>query len=127
MAGIIFFRSKRYELILDFYQNTLGMILWLQQKSCTVLQHDNLLLGFCRCQTPDDAIREETAEALSGSTITFFYPRSEQVDEMYALLQSIAVSAPKLNPEYQIYHFYACDPEGRSIEFQTFLHELKPL
>jgi hypothetical protein len=34
----------------------------------------------------------------------------------------IAYDPPKINEKYEIYHFFASDPENRVIEFQSFLH-----
>jgi hypothetical protein len=56
--------------------------------------------------------------------ITFVYPSTEQVDEMYQKLLDIADGAPRYNERYRIYQFYAMDPEGRHLEFQAFLHPL---
>jgi hypothetical protein len=66
-------------------------------------------IGFCqRDQVP------------KGGLVTFFYPGRAQVDEQYEKFKSRAVAKPKLNPKYEIYHFFAHDPEGRMIEFQYF-------
>jgi penicillin V acylase-like amidase (Ntn superfamily) len=73
-----------------------------------------MLFGFCK----SDHVDKE-------SVITFFYPQKKQVDEMYKKMEYIAEEKPKMNPKFNIYHFYARDPEGRSIEFQYFDHELK--
>jgi len=35
-------------------------------------------------------------------------------------LKDIALFEPKDNPDYKIYHFFAKDTEGRSIDFQYF-------
>ncbi|MEN6445381.1 MAG: nitroreductase family protein, partial [Candidatus Cloacimonas sp.] len=44
----------------------------------------------------------------------------------YTKLKSIAKTAPKPNLSFTIYNFWATDPEGRSLEFQCFEHQLKP-
>ena len=31
------------------------------------------------------------------------------------------------NEQYQIYQFFAEDPEGRTLEFQAFLHPVEPI
>jgi hypothetical protein len=92
------------------------MIVWLKQKGCTILNHGNLLLGFCQkdvCET--------------DGVITFFYETSDDVDRRYIELQDIASTAPEENGPYNIYQFFATDTEGRTLEFQSFLHELKPV
>ncbi|MHA2069337.1 MAG: VOC family protein [Candidatus Thorarchaeota archaeon] len=116
MAGIIFFRTKNLDETIQFYAERLGMIVWLEQKGCTILNHGNLLLGFCQ----KDVFETE-------GVITFFYETGNDVDKMYSELQDIATTTPVENDAYQIYQFYAKDPEGRTLEFQSFLHELKPI
>ena len=115
MPGIIFLKTKALNRIATFYKEVLDMDIWLDQGACKIFQSGNLLLGFCQRETAD-----------LGGTITFFYPDREAVDEAYKRLSHIAIASPVLNPDYQIYHFYARDPEGRSLEFQHFEHALEP-
>ena len=72
MSGIVFFKTKILEKIVEFYINEIEMSIWLEQKDCTIIKHGNLLLGFCQRDTPD----------IEGM-ITFFYPTREEVDKMY--------------------------------------------
>ncbi|MFX0053967.1 MAG: VOC family protein [Promethearchaeota archaeon] len=116
MAGIIFFRTKDLDTIIQFYTERLGMIVWLEQKGCTILNHGNLLLGFCQ---------KDVCE--SEGVITFFVEDKEEIDTIYNDLQDIATTLPVENHLYKIYQFYALDPEGRTLEFQSFLHELEPI
>lgn len=102
--------------IVDFYVNDIGMHIWLEQEDCTILSQGNLLLGFCH----RDVAEQE-------GMITFFYPTEEDVDTMYELLRNIATSEPSMNERYQIYQFFAEDPEGRALEFQAFLHPVEPI
>ena len=80
-----------------------------------ILQHGNMLLGFCQ--------REETDKA---GVITFLYPDREGVDNMHKRLGFMAKDHPKVNNVYRIYHFFGSDPDGRTLEFQTFEHLLPP-
>ncbi|MHA1943779.1 MAG: VOC family protein [Candidatus Thorarchaeota archaeon] len=116
MAGIVFFRTARLEEIVDFYVNDIGMHIWLEQEDCTILSHGNLLLGFCH---------RDIAEV--EGMITFFYPGEEDVNTMHKMLEHIATSEPVINERYQIYQFFAEDPEGRALEFQAFLHPVEPI
>jgi predicted lactoylglutathione lyase len=113
-GGIVFYATKQLDRISEFYMDKVGCELWLDQGACKILKHGNMLVGFCK----SDHVDKE-------SVITFFYPRKERVDEMYQKLETIAKEKPKMNPKFNIYHFYAQDPEGRSIEFQYFDHELR--
>lgn len=40
---------------------------------------------------------------------------------MYEKFHPAGATGPQQNDKYRIYHFFAEDPEGRTIEFQTFL------
>jgi len=116
LAGIVFFRTTMLQEIVEFYVSDIGMHVWLEQDDCIILSHGNLLLGFCHRETPE-----------VDGMITFFYPAKEDVDAMYGMLSQIATSQPALNEKYQIYQFFAQDPEGRALEFQAFLHPIEPI
>jgi len=115
MSGITFFSTKNLEKIKEFYTNRIDMDLWLDQGGCIILKHGNMLLGFC-----------EGGEIDKGGTITFFYEDKKKVDQMYKEFEDSARSEPKENEKFHIYNFFAEDIEGRTIEFQTFLHPIKP-
>ncbi|MBD3157644.1 MAG: VOC family protein [Candidatus Lokiarchaeota archaeon] len=113
MGGIVFFRTERLSEIEEFYEERIGMNIWLEQPGCTILSYDNLLLGFCQ---------REKAE--TEGMITFYYDTTEKVDDMYEKLRDIAETEPQKNQKYRIYQWFAKDPEGRDLEFQAFLHDL---
>lgn len=115
MSGIVFYKTKQLADTLSFYRELIGMEVWLDQGSCCVLRSGNLLLGFCA-----------GAEVETTGVITFFFQQREEVDEMYAKMGDLAHQKPALNPKFKIYHFYAADPEGRTLEFQHFEHSLLP-
>ncbi|MDP2172922.1 MAG: nitroreductase family protein [Candidatus Cloacimonadaceae bacterium] len=115
MSGIVFMQTRDLTGMVEFYGDKLGMELWLDQGGCCIMQSGNMLLAFCQRDKID-----------SRGVITFFYPDRAGVDEMYQKLAVCAKDRPKLNPVYNIYHFYASDPEGRKIEFQCFEQEIKP-
>ena len=116
MAGLFFFKTRMLDEIVSFCSERLGMEIWLRQKDCVILSHGNLLVGFCQRD------RSETE-----GMITLFYPSKQEVDRMFAELQDIATSDTRENKQYRIYQFFAVDPEGRTLEFQTFLHPLQAL
>lgn len=115
MSGILFLNTQDLDGIRKFYQAKIGMLLWLDQGGCFILKHGNLMLGFCSGE-----------EIPFGGLITFFYETREEVDEIYRKLKPDADGSPKVNEKYKIYHFYAQDPEGRRLEFQSFMHPLEP-
>lgn len=109
MAGIVFFATRELDILDDFYRRVIGCTLWLDQGGCRIYQHGNFLLGFCQ----RDRIEID-------GVITFFYPSDRDVDQMYQKLRESAEAAPVYNARYDIYHFFARDPEGRKVEFQCF-------
>jgi hypothetical protein len=111
VAGIIFLKTQQIKDIESFYTEKIGMQMWLRQEDCMILRHENLLLGFC-----------SRPEIDRSGIITFFYKTKGEVDAIYEALSDIAHDVPKMNEKYQIYHFFASDPENRVIEFQCFLH-----
>lgn len=111
MSGIVFMKTQRLSELKQFYTETLGCDLWLDQGGCIILRHGNLLFGFCSADTADTA-----------GIITFFYPSPADVDAMHDRLGSTADGLPRRNDRYRIYQFFARDPENRVLEFQYFLH-----
>lgn len=109
MSGILFLRTYCLEEVSRFYEEEIGIKLWMDQGGCRILQHGNLLLGFCK---------REVSE--TDGIITFFYHSREEVDAMYEKMQKRAEREPVYNPDYDIYHFFSRDPEERVIEFQYF-------
>jgi hypothetical protein len=109
----VFFNTTILEEMKNFYIERIGCELWIDQGSCAILRYGNFLVGFCQSQKAD-----------LDTLITFFYENIEDVDKMYKEFKSTALAPPKENKKYRIYHFYAKDPEGRSIEFQSFLHPI---
>lgn len=114
MAGIIFLKTRRLEEIRRFYESEIGMDIWLEQADCVILKHGNLLLGFCHREEAD----------LQGM-ITFYFDTNEEVDSFYEVFSESADGPPRNNPKYDIYHFFCKDPEGRAVEFQRFLSDVR--
>jgi len=116
MAGILFVRTLDLAETVAFYMERVGMNRWISQPQIEILQHENLLVGF-----------HQAEEADTDALITFFYGSRDEVDEMYARLSRVALGAPQENARYDIYNFYATDPDGRRIEFQAFLKPVPPI
>jgi predicted enzyme related to lactoylglutathione lyase len=116
-GGIVWFRTQKLAELVTFYTEVVGCTVWLDQKDggCTILQHGNLLLGFCQREQAD----------VNGLPC-FFYEDPTEVDEMYDKLRAVAKEPPTLSKKYRVYQFFALDPEGRQIEFQHFAHEILP-
>jgi nitroreductase len=113
MSGIVFFQTRKLDELKHFYQNFVHCNLWLDQGKCAILQHGNFLVGFCASNNAE----------ISGC-ITFFYPASTDVDKMYTIMKNSADGPPRTNDQFQIYQFFARDPENRILEFQYFQHQV---
>lgn len=113
MSGIVFFRTEDEDRVVEFYTERVGAAVWLEQDGCTILHHDGFKFGFCG--------REETD---TEGIVTFYYDDRAAVDEMYDRLEDVARGPPEDNEQYEVYQFFADDPDGRTVEFQTFLHPL---
>lgn len=113
MSGIVFNKTKNLKTIIEFYTEIIGADVWLDQGKCILLRHNNFIFGFCQDEKAD----------LDG-ILTFFYPEQAMVLDMYQTLKEFILSEPKENKQYRIFNFFAKDPEGRTIEFQTFRHNL---
>lgn len=122
MSGIVFYGTENRGGVVDFYREELGAETGLEQPDCTVLRYDNFLFGFCD--------RDETETC---GTLTFVYPDRDAVDEVHERLVEAsdrredasapsAVEAPRENERYDIYQFFAADPDGRTVECQAFLN-----
>jgi len=115
MSGIVFKKTKNLDKISKFYQNIIGMDLWQDQGKCKIFEKGNLQLGFCEGDKID-----------KDGIITFYYDSKKEVDEIYKNDGLDIIEEPKENKEFNIYQFFAKDPEGRTLEFQTFLHNINP-
>lgn len=109
MSGILFLKTRKLQELKEFYVNKLSCDIWLEQVDCIIFRHGNFIFGFCE---------RDVAEI--EAMLTFFYDTRENVDKMYNALKPIAISSPVENDKYNIYQFFANDPEGRTIEFQYF-------
>jgi catechol 2,3-dioxygenase-like lactoylglutathione lyase family enzyme len=110
MPGIVFLSTERLREIIEFYTSRLGMKVWLVQEDCTILQYDNMMIGFCQRDHAD-----------TEGIITFWYDTKGEVDAKYSELGDVAEGSPCENEKYRIYHFFLRDPEGRALEVQKFL------
>jgi hypothetical protein len=117
MSGIVFFRTERRADVVSFYTDRLGFDVWLEQDGgCTILAYDNLLVGFC-----------EGAETETDGIVTIVLADEAAVDDLYADLADVADDPPAANDDFEIYQFFATDPDGRTVEVQTFQHETPPI
>ena len=56
--------------------------------------------------------------------VTVYIADRNRVDTLYDRLDDCARDPPEENDQYDVYQFFAEDPDGRTVEVQTFLHPL---
>jgi catechol 2,3-dioxygenase-like lactoylglutathione lyase family enzyme len=109
--GITFLFTGDYAASIHFYQGVLGLRLVLDQGTCRIYQlAGSAYLGLC----------DRPAEGEHALILTIVTP---EVDAWYDRLRAAGVRcdhAPRHNPAYGIYHFFARDPAGYRVEFQRF-------
>ncbi|WP_265111475.1 VOC family protein [Halosolutus halophilus] len=108
MDGIVFFRTQCHDDVVAFYRD-LGATVWREQPDCTILEAGTFRVGFCDRETAD-----------TEGIVTFVFGDRDGVDDAYERLADRAAEEPRFNQKYGIYQFFAADPEGRTVEFQTF-------
>jgi catechol 2,3-dioxygenase-like lactoylglutathione lyase family enzyme len=96
-----------------FYQNLIGLPLALDQGSCHILRlRPGAFLGLCEgppLSEPEKVVLTWVVRDVAGQ-------------HRRLTAQGVATDGPpRVNPQYQIEHFYARDPEGHRLEFQRFL------
>jgi len=113
MNGIVFFGTGDLGRVVSFYRESVDADVWLDQGDCTILDHGGFRFGFCERPTTDTC-----------GILTFSYADRAAVDERYERLGDSARDPPAVEEDYDIYHCFADDPDGRTVEVQTFLHPL---
>ena len=108
-GGLVFFRTEAHDEVVDFYTTRLDATVWLSQPDCTILDHRGFGFGFCA---------RDGAE--TQGTLTFVVPARAAVDAAFGRLEDRARDRPHYNETYGIYQFFASDPEGRTVEVQSF-------
>lgn len=113
---ITFLYTQNLAATVPFYETILGLPLALDQGGCRiyVIKPGQAYLGICQRADPRPA---------AGVIFTFVTP---DVDAWYLRLTQAGIPCehdPRVNPEYQIYHFFVRDPNGYLLEFQRFLDD----
>jgi catechol 2,3-dioxygenase-like lactoylglutathione lyase family enzyme len=112
-STITFLRTRDLDATTDFYTRVLGLRLALDQGTCRIFAiRPGAYIGFCH---------NENLGEIPEVVLTLVV---EDVDAACVLLeeQGAAIEIrPRYNPTYNIYQFFARDPNGYLIEVQRFL------
>ena len=104
----------------DFYAQTLGLEMILDQGACRIYRvSQSAFLGVCRTR-PGRYVEPK------GVVLTLVSP---DVDGWYARLKQRGVhleASPGRSEQFNVYCFFARDPNGYLVEFQSFLDPAWP-
>lgn len=110
---ILFLKTRKPVETRDFYSRVMSSPVVLEQSGCWIHQVSKSgFVGFCD--------RDGVTDNPESVMITYVL---DDVDAAYQRLLANGVEVdgePRLNPTYGIYHFFAKDPNGYSIEVQRF-------
>lgn len=114
---ITFFYTQNLNTSTDFYEQMLGLKLWLDQGTCRIYTVSGSgYLGFCQAS-------EISTPPPDKQSNVIFTLVTQQVDEWFKYLKERGVEfekPPTLNEKYNIYHCFFRDPSGYLIEIQRF-------
>ena len=115
---ITFMRTDDLEKTTDFYQDIMKCPLVVDQGLCRIFQiTKESYIGFC--------VHEFLEKGSENICLTFVCSSKKEVDDTYELLKEKEVKLrepPKENKKFNIYNFFASDPNGITVEVQYFLH-----
>jgi len=110
---VAFFGTDDLEATHEFYANLLALTLVIDQGTCRIYRAPGGgFIGFCE--------HLEVCRAERAPILTFV---TDAVDEVYEKLVRSGVktaSEPRFNEKYGIYHCFAEDPQGYTVEIQRF-------
>ncbi len=110
---ITFLYTRNLSATADFYEQTLGLPLWLDQGDCRIYKvTGGGYIGFCQ--------RQQMSEQPLGVILCLV---TEDVDAWCEMLAGKGIEfekSPQHNPTYNIYHCFLRDPNGYLIEIQRF-------
>ncbi|MFX0146872.1 MAG: VOC family protein [Candidatus Hodarchaeota archaeon] len=111
---ITFLGTKNLNNTAYFYQNVLGLKLYKDQGLCKIFNvTKESKIGFCS--------HMPIISADKGPILTLVVENVEEFYEKLINLGQEIPNPPKINPKFNIYHFFFYDPNGYTLEIQKFL------
>jgi catechol 2,3-dioxygenase-like lactoylglutathione lyase family enzyme len=103
---------------IEFYENILGLPLWVNQATCRIYRvTESAYVGICTSGTYEAQRVEEQPNVI-------FTLMTPDVDGWYTHLQAHGANihrAPMTSERYRVYNLFVRDPSGYLIEIQRFL------
>ena len=94
---------------------TIGLALAIDQGDCRIFRvAGEAFVGLCRCRDGHSVSRD-------GVTLTMVTPDVDGWHEHLKAHEVEILTPPSESAQFQIYRFFARDPEGHLLEFQCFL------
>ncbi len=111
-SHIVFLTTRDLDRTAEFYEQTLGLSLALDQGSCRIYKvAREAFIGFC------EGDKEPATDGVMVTLVT------EDVDGWCRNLRARGVQMekePSYNPDFKIYHCLFRDPNGYAVEIQRF-------
>lgn len=98
-----------------FYLEMIGLTLYQDQGKARIFDTGYGYLGFCQYDYSDLATQ---------TCISFNLKDQESVDQYYKDLKNKGIevmTSPQKHPQFEVYSFFARDPNGYKLEFQKIL------
>ena len=112
---ITFLYCRDLDTCAGFYADVLGLALVIDQGDCRIFRvAGEAFVGLCRCHEDQSVCRD-------GVTLTLVTPDVDGWHKHLAAHDAEILAPPSESAEFQIYRFFARDPEGHLLEFQRFL------
>jgi catechol 2,3-dioxygenase-like lactoylglutathione lyase family enzyme len=113
-AHITFLKVADLDRSSAFYGDGLGLTLVLDQGGCRIYSlTDSAFLGVC----------ERPGEHASNVMVTFVSDDVAGWHERFVAAGADVDGPPRDNNDYRIFHFFATDPDGHTLEVQRFWDE----
>ena len=112
--SIVFLGVDNLDGVDEFYRKGLNLSLYKDQGVCKIYEvPGNGMIGFCTHMDKNVADKSPIITLLS-----------DDVDGIYRKIKKTKYEIkhpPKINSDFNIYHFFLKDPEGYTVEIQKFL------
>jgi len=114
---ITFVYCQNLEVCCAFYEGVLGLRLAIDQGDCRIFHvTGEAFIGLCRCGSEHNVSQD-------GVTFTIVTPDVDGWHDYLKDHDTEILGPPSESRTFQIYRFFARDPEGHLLEFQRFLSD----
>ena len=96
----------------EAFWKRMGLTIYMHQKNTVIFDSGEGMIGF---------IESQNHQTPAYSCISLVKDTKEEIDQWYNQLKTDALDAPCIHPTAPVYSFFLKDPNGYTVEFQTFI------